>query len=448
MSATAVLTEFSSSITIDSIPEGAVEIAKFCLLDIIACGIAGANSQAATILKHESLREGGRAEASVLNDSRRFSRLQAARINAAASHVLDFDDSAEAACSHLSSPIGHAVLALGQTTESSGEELVVAFVSGYEFACRLAQICGIADAYARGWHATPIVGCIGAAVACARLLGLSDEVTRHAVGIAATQAFGLKSMFGTMCKSFHAGEAASRGMRSAILASMGLTSCTNVIEADQGLASVLGGLKTGKNIDEYDCNTWFIYKNLFKYHAACHLTHPFIEAALEIRHEHHLVPDQIDSIKLSANHWCLKVCNIVEPQSGLESKFSLRHAVAQVLAGFDTGDIRSYSDANASHCALVELRQRVDIETCAERDRLSGRVEIVDKEGRRYTAEIKLGPEAGFVVTPVRLKRKFDLLVVPILGSVRSEALKQAVLDVTNLENVGKILSMAESPTH
>ena len=56
----------------------------------------------------------------------------------------------------------------------------------------------------------------GAAAACARLLQLDADDTADALGIAATQAAGLKAMFGSMCKPLHAGKASADGMMAAV----------------------------------------------------------------------------------------------------------------------------------------------------------------------------------------------------------------------------------------
>ena len=87
-----------------------------------------------------------------------------------------------------------------------------------------------------GFHATGTVGSFGAAAACARLLGLDADKTAQALGIAGTQAAGLKSQFGTMCKPFHAGKAAQNGLLAARLAARGFSSRADVIECAQGFA--------------------------------------------------------------------------------------------------------------------------------------------------------------------------------------------------------------------
>src|SRR5207302_2950087 len=101
-----------------------------------------------------------------------------------------------------------------------------------------------------------------------------------------------------------------------------------------------------------------IVANLFKYHAACYLTHGPIECARAVR-EQQAAPDEIAHITLRLDKSCERVCNIQTPSDGLEAKFSLRQTVAMALSGVDTASLRAYSAASATDPALVALRDKV-----------------------------------------------------------------------------------------
>ena len=102
--------------------------------------------------------------------------------------------------------------------------------------------------------------------------------------------------------------------------------------------------------------------NLFKYHAACYMTHAPIEAARKLREQHGLTPGQVAEDAPPAGRRVRRICNIPAPRTGLEAKFSLRLTTAMALAGIDTGALASYSEANARRPALVALRDRVDLD--------------------------------------------------------------------------------------
>src|SRR6185437_14670616 len=155
------------------------------------------------------------------------------------------------------------------------------FVAGYETICRV----GVAVApghYALGFHATATAGSFGAAAACARLLELDPARTAMALGIAATQAAGLKSMFGTMCKPLHAGKAAENGLLAARLAARGFTSRADAIECAQGFAATHGPDFHAQAALADPPGGYYLRGNLFKYHAACYLAHAPIECARAI----------------------------------------------------------------------------------------------------------------------------------------------------------------------
>ncbi len=170
-------------------------------------------------------------------------------------------------------------------------------------------------------------------------------------------------MFGTMCKPLHAGKASHNGLLAARLAARGFTSRTDALECAQGFARTHSPdfhpeLALGGAVERVITSA----HNLFKYHAACYLTHAPIEAARSLRERHHLTPDRVERIHLTMNEACDRVCNILAPSTGLEAKFSLRQTVAMALSGIETGALASYSEATAADPRLVALRERVEID--------------------------------------------------------------------------------------
>src|SRR5438477_12251814 len=128
----------------------------------------------------------------------------------------------------------------GFTAEVADRAAATTFVAGYEAECRIGRAVGV-DHYQRGFHATGTVGTFGAAAACSRLLGLDAPTIAVALGIAGTQAAGLKSMFGTMGKPLHAGKASVNGLLAARLASRGFTANAAVLETEQGFGEAAAG---------------------------------------------------------------------------------------------------------------------------------------------------------------------------------------------------------------
>ncbi len=273
------------------------ELARQCVLDCLGCAVAGAGDPLVGILLDEMAEAGGAAQASIVGYRQRMPALTAALVNGAAGHALDYDDVNIAMPGHPSVAVLPGLLALAELKGSSGRDLLTAFVAGYETACRIGAALGPGH-YAIGFHATATVGAFGAAAACARLIGLDPQQTATALGIVGTQAAGLKSEFGTMCKPFHAGKAAQNGLLAARLAARGFSSRTDLIECVQGFAATHGPDFSPESALAAPENGFHILANLFKYHAACYFTHAPIECAGELRRRHGLTPDGIARITL------------------------------------------------------------------------------------------------------------------------------------------------------
>src|SRR5260221_7300234 len=202
---TLALATQASAVTYEGLSEPVRALARQCVLDYYGCAVAGAADPLVGILLDETGEAGGAPQASIIAAAARLPMLSAALVNGAAGHALDYDDVNLAMPGHPSVAILPGLLALAELRHSSGREIIAAFVAGYETACRI----GVAlrpGHYNLGFHATGTVGAFGAAAACARLLGLAAAATAQALGIAGTQAAGIKSPFGTTCKPFHAGK--------------------------------------------------------------------------------------------------------------------------------------------------------------------------------------------------------------------------------------------------
>ena len=176
--------------------------AKHALLDWLGVTLAGAQDPLVDILTSDALESGEEGQASLIGRNAQTTATFAAMINGAASHALDYDDVNKRLHGHPTVPVVPALLAMAQQNGTSGRNILESFIVGYEVECLIGEMMGLAH-YDHGWHATATVGTFGSAAGVARLLGLNAEQATMALGIAGTQAAGLKSMFGTMCKPLH-----------------------------------------------------------------------------------------------------------------------------------------------------------------------------------------------------------------------------------------------------
>jgi 2-methylcitrate dehydratase PrpD len=320
--------------------------------------------------------------------------------------------------------------------------MATAFVAGYEAECAVARALG-GEHYQRGFHATATAGTFGAAVACARLLGADAATAETAIGIAATQAAGLKSMFGTMCKPLHAGLASAAGLLAARLAERGFTSARGSIETVQGFGETHASSFDAERGLAEPPRGWYLRSHLFKYHAACYETHSSIEGLRQIRKEAQLAADEVDSVIIHADGGQMRMCAIEEPSSGLETKFSLRHTAALVLAGLDTSAIATFDDTRARDPELVALRARVHVVV----DRPGGGptpVEVRTRDGRRLTRTYDVAvPERDLSLQGRRLREKFESLATPVIGEAEAARIVELVIGLDTVDDVGLVLAAA-----
>jgi 2-methylcitrate dehydratase PrpD len=420
---------------LEELPDDIREQARQSLLDWFGVTLGGCREDAPAAL-FAILPHGG-GDASAVGYDARLSTLDAALLNGTSSHRLDFDDVNIAFLGHASVAVLAAVLALAEERALALADAVVAYVAGYETACRIAVALG-PEPYLRGFHATGTTGTIGAAAACARLLGLDTAATAHALGIAASQAAGLKCNIGTMTKSLHAGKACQSGLLAALLAERGFTADPNAIEAEQGFAAVSGG---DRDADAALAGGWHLRENLFKHHASCFFTHSTIEGLLELGREQPFDAAEVEQIEIHVSDVELGTCVIAEPATGLEVKFSLPHLAAMTILGRSTASI---GDADAADAEAVALRSRVLLTPDGEPGAPT-RVEVRLGDGRRLSVAHDVNtPEADLGSQGTRLAEKFRVLAEPVLGGARADSLLAMLTELDTGQPVAELMRAAQ----
>src|SRR5258706_4184311 len=312
-------------------PPEVADRARLCPADWVGVAIGAADEPAGRIGREVGASWRSEGKARVLFGGTAAAPF-AALANGTLAHCLDFDDTYVKAITHTSAPVWAATLALGEEIGADEAAMLSAFVAGFETAARIGS--GLGEAVtARGWHGAGVFGRLGAAAAASALLRLDVEKPLHALGAAATQTGGLTASFGTMAKPFHAGRAAMDGIVAAQLAASGFTAATGLFEPGGGLDTALVQDRT-ITIAPVDFAGWRILENSFKPYAACHLTHPAVDAAralalsanergaiASIRAEIGALAEQITGGKSGA------------PASSLAGKFDLKYCVALGLHG-------------------------------------------------------------------------------------------------------------------
>ncbi len=424
----------------EKIPQTAFEHAKIAFMDWMGVTLAGKEDPLVAKLINYSDLMGGNEQATILGFDIKKSIAQAALINGAASHALDFDDSLEAMVGHPTVTLYPALLAVSEWKEMTGKDLLIGYLVGLKAGSTIAS-CGGMEHYIRGWHGTGTYGHFASAAGCARLLGLNEDQTVFALGLAGTQASGLKISFGTMCKPYHAGKASQAGLISALLAADGFTSAQDIIEGKSGFIDVFSG-KYNEDALAILSGKWEVEDLVQKYHSSCHATHSPIEGALSIVKNEGLALDDIKSINIAVSPLAVGAAGKPEPKTGLEGKFSISYCVANALLRGDTGT-KAFTDTKVNDPAVVALMEKITLEVTDEFKALEAITKIKTTSGKVFTASMDVMSDIPKLETKkVKIRDKFIDLSSPAIGESRAEELADAITALETLDNVRNLLAL------
>jgi 2-methylcitrate dehydratase PrpD len=438
MKVTERLAVFGLETSYRSFPKEVIHQGKRCFLDLIGVALGGAYQPLGKILAKMVKDFGGKPQATVLGHGFRTSVMNAALVNGAMAHALDFDDTYIGA-GHPSAPVIPAVLSVAEWKGLSGKSALEAFILGYEVEVRIGMGMGNKH-YDRGWHSTSTIGRFGAAIAAGKLLGLSLEEMKMALGLAGTQASGLRLVFGTMTKPFHAGKSAYDGVLSAILAQRGFTSAPNIIEGKKGYLEVLGDDSKLEPMVKGLGGKYEVLNNTFKPYAACLLTHPTIEAVIEMRNKYNLEPEKVEAIQCDVGEFCLDSAGEKEPKTGLAGKFSTYYCAALALAEGAAGE-DMFTDKKVLNPKMIALRKKVKALVVPGYKSTEAKVTIATKEGKKYSASVDIPKgDPRNPPTDEELETKFRSLASYALSRPKIDRLIKTIWNLEKLGNVRELI--------
>jgi len=413
--------EFVSDFDGAAIPADALHVMRLSMVDWTAVAVAGCDEPVSCLIREMGQAEGGRADAIVIGSDHRLPARAAARINGTISHALDYDDTHFDSMGHTSAAVIPAVLALADQIEASPGEVLESALLGVELAVRIGSWLGRKH-YHAGFHMTATAGTFGAAMASARLLGLSGAQARQALGIAASMASGIKVQFGTMGKPFHAGMAAASGVDSALLAAQGFVAADEALAGAQGFGETHHGAMDARAFD--NLGSAFVFERVsHKFHACCHGIHATLEALAELRSQHAADPEAVASIGITVSPQYLGVCNIADPMTGLEAKFSYRLVAALAMHGFDTARIDSFTDANCHDPVINALRDKVVVTTDPAIADTAATVSLALHDGHMHATSFDLADPMPLAAREARVRSK----AASLLGEARAKSLWEQV---------------------
>ena len=442
MSETRALASYVVSNQLEDIPQDVRHEARRAIVNYMGCACGGSVHPAMDIAIKALGPFSGKPTASVLGRAERLDPLHASLMNGISSHVYDYDDTTPKNYSHPTSPVASALFAYASANPVNGRDFMHAFILGFEAESRVGNAVYPAH-YDVGWHITGTAGVFGAATAIGRLLGLSVHQMIWAIGLAATQAAGLREMFGSMAKAFHPGRSAQNGYGAALLAQAGFTSGEHGIEGPRGFAAVqaatydLSKITTRLGVD-FDLRA-----NTYKPFPCGIVNHPTIDGAIQLHDEHRLAPESIATVRLRVAPLVLDLCNQKHITKGLQGKFCVYHGAAVGLVRGRAG-IQEYTDEAVNDPEIKRVRESATAvgDPSLTEDRAHVEVELVNGQTLSRFVEASLG-NLRRPMTDRQLDDKFRDQAVLALPASQVERLIDLCWKIDDLEDVGGLVKFA-----
>ncbi len=429
-----------ASVRAGDLPSKAVHEGKRGVLDWLGCALAGSRHATLDPLLAVLQETGGKSQATVFGRGLKLGFLDAPIANGQAGHVLDYDDThMGGTLLHASSPTLAALFSMAERGRVSGAEFLLAYAVGFEAGVRTGRT--VPGHHRGGWHLTGTLGSIAAGVAAGKVISLDAKRLAHAMAIAATQSAGMQQNRGTMCKSFHAGKAASSGVLAALLAERGFDGSLEIIEGKRGYCRIYSDVAAPEALIDELGTSWQITRNGHKPYACGVVLHPVLDAMIAIRSQANVDPARIEAIELRVNPLVLSVTGVEEPATGLQSKFSVYHSAAVALID-GAARIPQYTDQRVSDPAVITLRRKVraTIDESLDNDQAEA---VVITDGARHHAFIEhASGTADNPMSEAALEAKFMANAEPVIGPDRTQQVRELVRELDRLTDVSELVRL------
>jgi 2-methylcitrate dehydratase PrpD len=445
------IAQFLNQFQLDNVPERIRQIAKLHVLDGFATMLGGTNEPSSRLLRRHVLRDHRKQESTIVGTRQRVSATDAALLNGAQAHVLDYDDAQLATLPsrpsgqqvHPTAPVLAAALALAEARHLSGAALLAAYIAGVEVACRLGDAIDPSH-YLDGFHPTGTLGVFGATAACAHLLRLDPKQTLWALGIAGTFASGSRANRGTMAKALNAGHAAQSGILAASLAQSGFTASENIFDDPMGFFSAAARNRVDKKLLHFGKPFYFGSPGIaIKLYPCPGTLHPILDALLDLVKSHDVEPAQVARIRITLNANAALPLVYDRPKDGLQAKFSLPFTTAVAIFDREVG-LGQFTDDRVKDRRVIRLMEKVELIRGApsnESGENRSKVEIVMDKGRSLRAQAVIARgHPQLPASPADIESKFRQCALGILNARSIDRFLDAIGSIDQMASVIPLL--------
>jgi 2-methylcitrate dehydratase PrpD len=435
------LAEFVVGLKYADIPQDAIVAAKSLFIDWLGSALAGKQASAVAILESFAATMGPATGPSEILVSRKTtSPFFAALVNAASSHMVEQDDVHNGSVFHPGTVIFPPVLAAAQAEGSSGAEMLVAAIAGYEAGIRVGEFLG--RSHYQVFHTTGTAGMVAAAAAVSRLYRLDGQQTLHALGSAGTQAAGLWEFLRDAAdsKQLHTAKAAADGLLSAWIARQGFTGAKRILEGPQGMAAGMSSDADPVRLVDRLGSRWAIVETSYKWHAACRHTHPAADALQALMRRERLTPAEIGAVTARVHQAAIDVLGpVLNPQTVHHAKFSMG-TVLGLIAVHGKAGLMEFERHALTDPQVAAFRGKVTMVLDAEVNvayprQWIGKVDLRTVDGRSLSARVDVPKgDPGNSLTREELEGK-ALFLAQFRDGASAEEMRLAIARIWRLED-------------
>jgi 2-methylcitrate dehydratase PrpD len=355
------MVQFVANLRLADLPAAAIQQGEAAILDCVACIVAGSGTPPAQIARGWVEAFEGKPEATVIGTGLRVPAMLAAEANGIAGHALDYDD-VSMWMTHPSVALVPALFALAEARGLSGTAVAEAYIAGFEVQARLCKAMN-PQHYAAGWHSTGTVGTVGAAAAAAKLLGFDKDHIRTAIAISTSAAGGLRANFGSMMKPFHAGLAASNGVRAATLAERGFTSGETIFDGARSYPEIFageGGVTTlPDGLFGADQPLEILESGIaFKRFACCGAIHTALDAAIDLATTTPFDAQDVEVVDCDVNRMTPDILEFHIAETPMQGKMSLEYCMAAAILDRQVG-LAQFEEERVTRPDIQALQRRI-----------------------------------------------------------------------------------------
>jgi 2-methylcitrate dehydratase len=446
------LADYACALRFEDLSKEVVHEVKRRVIDSLGCALGAWKEEPCAIARKVASDFSAKQGSTIIGTNHKAPPDWAAFANGCAIRYFDYNDT------YLSKEPAHpsdnisAALAVAESAGASGRELITAIALAYEVQCRF---CDAASIRARGWdHVT--YGTFSTALACAQLMRLDPEKTRHAVNIA--------GVAGAAMRQARAGElshwkgvafatAARHGVFSALLARAGMTGPAPIFEGQMGFEKQLG-VSLGNVGEKFKGAPSMILKTSIKYWPAEYHSQSAIEAALFLRNEV-ANPSKIKRVIIESHDAAVDIIGSEPEKWKPKTRETADHSLPYITAiALIDGEVTSkqFDPERFKDREVWKFLENVKVERNAELSAMypgavANIVHVDLGNGRRLTKRVDY--PLGHAKNPLKdseVEEKFNALVEPIFGSDRARKIIDVVWRLDGAKNVDELVKALEMP--